>query len=143
MANPKNKVVEEVVEPTSSETTEIVNSVDNAMKQVAATAALKASIEASSEMAIRKAEREYVTGKQKYMLAKCKSDPVVRFVGSKVYATYFGKVYTFLYNTIPVTVRFDGSTQEFPKFIYDKIMEKIAAVDELNEYKEHIEERAE
>ena len=77
------------------------------------------------------------------VLQKCKNDEVVQFRGDKIYAQYFGKVYTFLYNAIPVTVRFDGSVQEFPKFIYDKIMEKIHEVSESNTPKVQIEDRTE
>ena len=74
-------------------------------------------------------------------LDKCKNDEVMKFRGDKIYAPFFGKVYTFLYNAIPVTVKFDGSVQEFPKFIYDKIMEKIHEVSESNTPKVEIEDR--
>lgn len=140
MASRRNtSKVDEGVNNTPSKPT---NTIDTAMQEMAVTAALKASIETSSELAIRKAEREYINGKKKHMLNRCKNDTVVKFVGNKIYAPYFGETYTFLYNTIPVTVKFDGSTQEFPKFIYDMIQKKIQAVSELSVPKEEIEDRS-
>lgn len=115
--------------------------VDDAMQNAAATAALKAAINANNEIAIREASKAYVKEKKKHMLNRCKREEPVDFVGQKIFANYFGTVYTFLYNTIPVTVRFDGSKQQFPKFIYDRIMEKINEVSESNTNKIEIEDR--
>ena len=115
--------------------------VDDAMQNAADTAALKAAINANNEIAIREASKAYVTEKKKHMLNRCKKEEPVDFVGQKIFANYFGTVYTFLYNTIPVTVRFDGSKQQFPKFIYDRIMEKINEVSESNTNKIEIEDR--
>ena len=120
-----------------------VKKADDALKTAAATAALKAAIDANNEISEKEAEKIYIKEKMNFMLQKCKSDEVVKFRGDKIYAPYFGKVYTFLYNAIPVTVRFDGSTQEFPKFIYEKIMEKIHEVSESNTPKVQIEDRTE
>ena len=114
---------------------------NEALQNAAATAALKAAIDANSELSAKEAEKVYIREKMQYMLDKCKNDEVVKFRGDKIYAPFFGKVYTFLYNAIPVTVRFDGSVQEFPKFIYDKIMEKIHEVSESNTPKVQIEDR--
>lgn len=118
-----------------------VKKTNEALQNAAATAALKAAIDANSELSAKEAERVYIREKMQYMLDKCKNDEVVKFRGDKIYAPFFGKVYTFLYNAIPVTVRFDGSVQEFPKFIYDKIMEKIHEVSESNTPKVQIEDR--
>ena len=118
-----------------------VKKADEALKKAAATAALKAAIDANNEISEKEAEKTYIKEKMKFMLDKCKTDEVVKFRGDKLYAQYFGKAYTFLYNAVPVTVRFDGSVQEFPKFIYDKIMEKIHEVSEANTPKVQIEDR--
>lgn len=99
-----------------------------ALSNAVTTAALKASIEASADAALRNAEKTYVIEKKRYMLNKCVKDARVPFRGNKLYAQYFGKVFTFLYNCIPVVVKFDGSVQYFPKFIYDRLMEKINEV---------------
>ena len=120
---------------------EPINKAKTAMENAAATAALKAAIEANSEIATKEAEKTYILEKKKFMLNKCKTDEVVKFVGQKIFAVYFGPVYTFLFNGIPVTVKFDGSTQEFPKFIYDRIMKMISEVSESNTNKVIIEDR--
>lgn len=126
---------------TDSKTNKSVKKADEAMQNAAASAALKAAIEANSELATKEAEKTYIIEKKKFMLNKCKEDEEVEFVGQKIFANYFGPVYTFLYNTVPVTVRFDGSKQKFPKFIYDRLMEKINEVSDSNTKKENIEYR--
>lgn len=114
---------------------------EEAMRNAAATAALKATINVNNEIAVREAAKAYVIEKKRHMLNRCKNDEVVTFVGQKIFANYFGEVYTFLYNTIPVTVRFDGTKQEFPRFIYNRLMEKINEVSESNTSKVEIEDR--
>lgn len=131
----------EVIAPTKKQKSDSVKKADAAMKNAAATAALKAAVEANNEIAIKEAEKTYIVEKKKYMLTRCKEDDVVEFVGQKIFATYFGPVYTFLYNTVPVTVRFDGSKQELPRFIYNRLMEKINEVSDSNTNKENIEYR--
>lgn len=125
----------------TKETNKSVKKADDALKNAAATAALKAAIDANSELSMKEAEKIYIKEKMNFMLSKCKQDRVVKFRGDKIYAQFFGKVYTFLYNAVPVTIKFDGSTQEFPEFIYNKIMEKIHEVSESNTPKEVIEDR--
>ena len=127
----------------TKETNKSVKKADDALKNAAATAALKAAIDANSELSMKEAEKIYIKEKMNFMLSKCKKDKVVKFRGDKIYAQFFGKVYTFLYNAVPVTIKFDGSTQEFPEFIYNKIMEKIHEVSESNTPKEVIEDRRE
>lgn len=119
-----------VVEETASEKNARI--ADEALKNAAANAALKAAIDANSQIALSTSEREYVIQKKKYMLNKCKEDEVVKFTGNKIYAQYFGKVYSFMYNTIPVVVKFDGSTQEFPRFVYEEIMRRIQRISEAS-----------
>ena len=125
----------------TKETSKSVKKADDALKNAAATAALKAAIDANTELSVKEAEKIYIKEKMRFMLDKCKNDEVVEFRGDKIYAAYFGKVYTFLYNAVPVTIRFDGSVQKFPKFIYEKIMEKIHEVSESNTPKVQIEDR--
>ena len=64
-----------------------------------------------------------------------------RFCRTKIFAQYFGPVYTFLFNTIPVTVKFDGTTQKFPRFIAEEINRRIKEVSEANTGKVDIEYR--
>lgn len=120
---------------------ENVKKANEAMQTAAATAALKAAINANSDLATKEAEKTYIIEKKKFMLNKCKEDEVVEFVGLKLYANYFGPVYTFLYNGIPVTVKFDGSKQTFPRFIYEKVMQKINEVSDANTNKVEIDYR--
>lgn len=114
---------------------------DEAMKNAAATAALKAAVDANNEISQREAEKTYILEKKKYMLNRCKKDDNVEFVGQKIFANYFGPVYTFLYNTVPVTVRFDGSKQKFPRFVYNRLMKKINEVSDSNTNVVSIEDR--
>lgn len=127
----------------TKETNKGVKKADDALKNAAATAALKAAIDANSELSIKEAEKIYIKEKMKFMLDKCKKDKVVKFRGETIYAQFFGKEYTFLYNAVPVTIKFDGSIQEFPEFIYNKIVEKIHEVSESNTPKEVIDDRRE
>lgn len=124
------------VQPTSPVVEDGVQKVTDAASNAAAHAALKVAIDASSELSQREADKTYIIEKKKHMLNRAKNDEKREFVGHKIYADVFGKVYTFLYNTIPVTVRFDGSTQVFPKFVYDHLMKKIAEVSESNTNKD-------
>jgi len=139
--NETNGEVKNKKQTISKQTSKGVKKADDALKNAAATAALKAAIDANTELSVKEAEKTYIKEKMKFMLDKCKSDEVVEFRGDKIYAPYFGKEYTFLYNAIPVTIKFDGSVQKFPKFIYDKIMEKIHEVSESNTPKVQIEDR--
>lgn len=105
-----------------------------------ATAALKSVIETKSAMTQRDADRQYGIEKQKYMLNKFQTDKKVKFRGEKILAEYFGTVYTFYFNCLPVTVYFDGVEREYPEFVVEHIKNKIAAVSESNTYKENIEQ---
>ena len=127
----------------TKENSEGVKKADEALKKAAATAALKAAIDANQELSANEAEKVYIKEKMNFMLEKCKNDEVVEFRGDKIYAQYFGKQYTFLYNAIPVTIKFDGTVQKFPKFICEKIQEKIHEVSESNTPKISIEDRRE
>lgn len=136
-----NEPEKETKKPVTKATSKSVKKADDALKNAAATAALKAAIDANNDISEKEAEKTYIKEKMKFMLDKCKNDKVVKFRGDKIYAEIFGKEYTFLYNAIPVTIKFDGSVQEFPEFIYNKIMEKIHEVSESNTPKTVIENR--
>jgi hypothetical protein len=107
-----------------------------AVDMALATTALETTLKSQGAIARKEAEKEYIIEKKKHMLNRCKEDEVMTFTGDKLYAQYFGKVYTFLYNTVPVTVRFDGTKQKFPKFVYEFLIKKINAVSESNTNKE-------
>lgn len=119
-------------EPVKDETSKV----KEAASKAAASAALKVAIEANSELAQREADKTYILEKKRHMLNRAKNDEKVPFVGQKIFADIFGSTYTFLYNTIPVTVKFDGTTQYLPKFVYDFLMKKINKVSESNTNKD-------
>lgn len=104
--------------------------------KAAATKAMETAIIQEAAKASTAADKSYIIEKKRHMLSKCKSDKKVDFYGDKLYAPYLGKSYTFLYNTIPVTVRFDGTTQKFPEFIVKKIQQILRETTEANTYKE-------
>lgn len=135
MATIKENTVKEEVK-TSSKT-----AYKEKQAEAAATVALKTVLEANSDLAQRDAEKTYALEKQKYMLERCKNDEVVTRTVSKLYAPYVGKAYTFSFNGIPVTIYCDGKPHEYPKFIAEKIDEKLNLISESNTYKELIEER--
>ena len=125
----------------TKETSKSVKKTNDALKNAAATAALKAAIDANNEISEKEAEKTYIKEKMNFMLDKCIHDEVVEFRGDKIYAQYFGKIYSYTHNGIPVVVRFDGTVQKFPKFVYEKNKKKIHDVSEANTPKVVIEDR--
>ena len=61
-------------------------------------------------------------------LKKCKAAKKVKVLLPVIYGQYFGRVYTFTLNTIPVTLEFDGKEHEYPDFIAEHIQEKMQKV---------------
>lgn len=133
--------VEEVIEKSKKTTTKKQTTFEEKSVEAAATAALKAAIASSNEIAVRESEQAYFIEKRKHMLGRCKNDEVVERTISKLYAPIIGKVYTFAYNGVPVTVYCDGKPHKYPKFIAEKIDKKLAKISESNTYKEVIDER--
>lgn len=146
VANTKKSNVEKIVAPIVEETP-VVEDVKNKetfsekQAEAAATAALKSAIEANSELAMRDAERTYAIEKKRNMLERCKKDRVVTRTVSRLYAAYLGRVYTFAYNGIPVTIYCDGKPHEYPEFVARHIDAKLNKISESNTYKEIIEEK--
>lgn len=56
---------------------------------------------------------------------KLKDEPLVAVYGPKSFQATLGNFYTFLLNTYPVTIRFDGTYQKFPKSIAEKLQKKL------------------
>lgn len=135
----KNEVVEDTPKKTTTKKAEKTFAEKSA--EAAATAALKAAITTNNEIAIRESEQTYFIEKRKHMLERCKNDEVVERTVSKLYAPIIGKVYTFAYNGVPVTVYCDGKPHKYPKFIAEKIDRKLEKISESNTYKEVIDER--
>jgi len=131
----KIETVKEPVKKTSVET-KIFEKKDSSYEErkleAAAAQAVKTAASANAELALRESERIYAQEKRTHMLTRCKSEPVVTITPSKMYANIFGSTYSFYYNGIPVTVKFDGTPQQFPRFIANKIQEKILKTADAN-----------
>lgn len=69
------------------------------------------------------------------MLLLCKNSKKVKIRCDAIYEPIFGKNYTFLLNCVPVTVRFDGTEQEFPEPVAKRIQEKLNEVSLSNAVK--------
>ena len=86
-----------------------------------------------SNIEIKRADdKNYMQTHTNAMLSICKNDKKVKVLCDKIYALYFGKVFTFVINCVPVTVRFDGTIQEFPERVAKAIQRKMVAVSNSN-----------
>jgi hypothetical protein len=80
--------------------------------------------------------RKELKSDRELFLRKLAKEPKVKFFGDKLYQPFMGTVYTFAYNGYPITVRFDGTYQEFPETIANVIRRKLNAVSDANTRKE-------
>jgi hypothetical protein len=79
--------------------------------------------------------REDITYMQSYtqnFLRRLKNEPTRKIMCSKAYANYFGSTYTALYNTVPVTVKFDGMEHVYPETVANWLLDKFIRVTESN-----------
>ena len=60
-------------------------------------------------------------------LKKIAAEPRVDVRGEKMFRTHFGDVLSFTFNGLPITIRFDGTVQSFPKSVAEEIMLKLEA----------------
>jgi hypothetical protein len=81
------------------------------------------------------ASREFKQEKISF-IEKLKKEPRRKIVGHEIFKSQMGTVYSFLYNGYPVTIRFDGTEQEFPESIANAIERKLLAVSRANTPKE-------
>lgn len=56
---------------------------------------------------------------------KIKAEPKLKIYGNPLFAQYFGHVYSFNYQDYPVTIKFDGTYQEYHETIANLILEKL------------------
>lgn len=80
----------------------------------------------------READIDYMNSYTRKFLTKLKNEKTKKIFCSKSYATYFGTTYTALYNTVPVTVKFNGTEQEFPETVANWLLDKFMRVTESN-----------
>jgi hypothetical protein len=87
-----------------------------------------------SDMLAQKREHdiEYMNSYTKTFLNRLKNEKTRKILCSKAYAPYFGTTYTALFKTVPVTVKFDGTMQEFPESIANWLQDKFIRVTESN-----------
>lgn len=87
----------------------------------------------SSQIAVKREEDiKYMNSYTRSFLSKLKKEKTKKIMCSKAYAPYFGTTYTALYNTVPVTVRFNGTEQEFPETVANWLLDKFIRVTESN-----------
>lgn len=65
-------------------------------------------------------------------IRRLKKEPRVRVFGNKMYKESIGSPYTFLFNGLPVSIKFDGTYQEYPKTIAEVLERKLLAIAEAN-----------
>ena len=79
-----------------------------------------------SEQATRhvKTDRTYNENNE-IRLAKLRSEPKLKVYGNLLYKAFLGDVYSFSYQDYPVTIKFDGTWQEYPETIGKLLMKKL------------------
>lgn len=77
-------------------------------------------------------DNEYMRTYSQKVLSKFRNEPKVKVLCSKAYAPFFGTTYTALFNTIPVTVKFDGKEHVYPASVAKWLQNKFLRVTESN-----------
>jgi len=70
------------------------------------------------------------------LIKKYKSEPKVGVLGSTMFKTTGGDRLTFTYNGFPVSIKFDGTVQKYPKSIAKVLERKLNEIAESNARKE-------
>jgi hypothetical protein len=65
-------------------------------------------------------------------IAKLKAEPRVKVLGMESFQNQLGEVYTFLYNGMPVTIKFDGTYQEYPESVAKLLESKLSEIARAN-----------
>lgn len=68
----------------------------------------------------------------KIRLNELRNEPKVKVWGNVLYKEFLGDVYTFLYQDNPVTIKFDGTWQEYPATIAELLTKKLDAAANAN-----------
>lgn len=63
---------------------------------------------------------------------KLKKEPRVKVYGNEIFQDQLGEVYTFLYNGLPVTIKFNGSYQEYPESVANLLESKLSEIAKAN-----------
>lgn len=65
-------------------------------------------------------------------VAKLKAEPRVKVLGNEIFQSQLGEVYTFLFNGLPVTIKFDGTYQEYPESVAKLLESKLSEIARAN-----------
>jgi len=69
---------------------------------------------------------------QQARIQQLRSEPRVKVFGNQIFRDQLGETYTFLVNGLPVSIRFDGTYQEYPKSIAELLEDKLARIAKAN-----------
>lgn len=65
-------------------------------------------------------------------IQKLKKEPRVKVYGNEIFQDQLGETYTFLLNGLPVSIKFDGSYQEYPESVAKHIEAKLSQIAKAN-----------
>lgn len=65
-------------------------------------------------------------------IQRLKNEPRVRVYGNEIFQDQLGETYTFLLNGFPVSIKFDGSYQEYPESVATVIEAKLSKIAKAN-----------
>jgi len=65
-------------------------------------------------------------------IQKLKNEPRVKVYGNEIFQDQLGETYTFLLNGLPVSIKFDGSYQEYPESVAKHIEAKLSQIAKAN-----------
>jgi hypothetical protein len=65
-------------------------------------------------------------------IQQLKKEPRVKVYGNEIFQDQLGETYTFLYNGLPVTIKFDGSYQEYPESVAQLLESKLSEIAKAN-----------
>lgn len=63
---------------------------------------------------------------------RLKKEPKVKVYGNEIFQDQLGEVYTFLFNGLPVTIKFDGTYQAYPESVAKLLENKLSEIAKAN-----------
>ena len=82
-------------------------------------------VDDGTKIEIAKRDLESASKKMKRQLMK---EPMVKVNGNPMYRPFLGKEYTYMFNDISVTIKFDGNDYFYPKSIANNLNQKLAKI---------------
>ena len=65
-------------------------------------------------------------------IERLKKEPKVKVYGNEIFQDQLGEVYTFLFNGLPVTIKFDGTYQAYPESVAKLLENKLSEIAKAN-----------